>query len=658
MGKIKKTALLILFLLSFLLVGCVEKPTNGENGNNNNGNSNNNEVVLPDLANSTKAFKEEIIYVNVKQNGTVENIQSSNKIKNTTFNYYEDYGQFLSNGNLNITSNKGEILIKEDEEKALIPSLGEHNNFYYILTLNKDYYEKLLPFNVDINYVLNNKVVGYSELIGSSGILDMKITFTINEEAEEYFKTMFGAQIQIPFDSEKVEIIEAENALAKVVVAKTITLAYMAMPGQNLEIDLKLKVNDFAFEGLQATYQEFSLLDLIDNFINLKDLDFSQIDDFKDGVETVLEEFSTAKIQLDQLFNGLGLLTEESLSELLNRDNFSQLDELIESLNSSSFKQGYTLPSQAIKYIGLSNRDEYVENYNILQNAVNNDIKNLTNSYYNLTNLLNQIDNVINNLDTINNYKIEYQEFVNIIDNLIQLKSKLNNFEINLSIEDIIINKNELADSFNEIGTINNQIKESFQTLILAMSTLPFHISELSSLFDLFIELSEFVRYVSNLENSLSKLVNKIKIDQEDNVFSVIYQSGLEQFVEAILDGQGGNPALLDALALIVAEMGELNELDDLDQLKTLIKKDEVTQFRPIDEVLQGFIEMNKALTVVQEDQAMSFYDGLTLISLMGEILKQIPDNVLANNCEKVSFTSKFNLPPTFIQFVIKQQPF
>lgn len=650
MKKFKKIALFSLLLLSLGLVSCVDKRPD------ENGDGTNNDILLPDKENPVISAKEEIIYVNIKQNGVVENIQASNKIKDTEFKYYEDYGVFLNEGNLNISSNKGEIIIEEN--RALIPSLSSLKNFYYILSLDKDYYEEKLPFNIDFEYQLDGKVVGYSELIGASGIVDMKIKFTVNEAADDYYKSMFGAQVQIPFNSEKVEIIEAENVLTKVVVAKTITLAYMAMPGQNQEINLKLKVNDFGFDGIQATYQEFSISDLLKSFINLEDFDLSQIDELRGGVDLIIAEFSNAKLQTDQLFWGLSLLTEENLRALLNVEKFSELSGLIEALNSSSFGQGLRLPAQAVKYVGITNRDQYVNKYNNFQVKVTDDITNITKSYERLMIALDQIEQLINDLDTINGYATKYLKFEDIISDLSLIKKEISKIGTNLSLEDIISNKDQLVLSFKTIGELNDKIKVSFQTLIMEMSTLPYHVSKLSCLFDLIKELGYFVDYAVSLDNNLTDLVKEIKLDQQASIFSSLYESGLNQFVNGLENGDGENPGLLEALKLIISEMGVIKDLGELDQLLLLLEEDEITKRRLIDDVLRGFIEMNKALTLAQEGQTMSFYDGLSLVAYMGSLLEELPDLGLNSNLEKTSFLSELNLPPIYTQFIVKQQPF
>ncbi len=646
MKTIKKILMFSLIIVSFVLVSCVNEPIDD---NNQKG-----EINLPNIDSPIKAIKEEIIYVSLKQNGTIDNIKASNKITEASFSYYEDYGSFLEEGNLNISSNNGKIIV--NEIKALIPSLNEQNNFYYILSLNKDYYKNLLPFNIDIKYFLDGEITSYQELKGESGTVDMVIKFSVNEGADEYFKTMYGAQIQIPFDSEKVEILNAENALTKVVVAKTITLAYMAMPGQNLEINLKLKVNDFSFAGLEATFQEFRVSDLLNSYINIEQIDLSNITKLKEGLREIILEFSNAKTQTDQLFYGLSLLTEESISNNIDIEELSRLNELINALNSNSFKQGYTLPSLAIKYVGISNRDTYVSKYKNLEVIIENEITKLTNSHLKIVDLLTQIDEIINNLQVIKSYSETYLEFEEIIINLNAIKNKLNSINLSSTLEELILNKEHFKTTFNDIGLLNNKIKNSFQTLILETSTLPYHLSELSCLFDLFKELTVFSNNANNLKNVLNNLTTEIKSDIENNIFSSIYLSGLNQFLDA-LEGESED-ALIPVLEFLVEKMNNEDQTQDIEEFLNLLKKDDFTKRRLIDDVVRGFIEMNKALTTVLEGEQMSFYDSLSLIALIGDLLELVPEGLIAPECERRSFLSEKNLPPSFIQFIIKQQPF
>lgn len=653
MKTIKKIILISLVALSLGLFAC----DNNDINNPNNDNPPSGDVILPDLETSKKAVKEEIIYVDIKQNGMIENIKASNKISNTEVSYYEDYGYFLPKGNLNISSPLGEILFPEEEHKALIPSLEEQDNFYYILALEKEKYQAQLPFDIKIMYKLENNIVGYQEIKGATGNVDIKITFTPNLNADRYFKEYFGAQIQIPLSTEHAELIEAKNALTKILAGKTLTLAYMAMPGQELEIDLKIKAKNFKFDGIQATYQQFDINDLMNSFINLEDFDLSQFNKLEDGVSMIVSEFTAIKEGdegLDQLFNGLEELLSGNLDEFIDKDNFSQLGELINALNDSNFKMGYKSPATAISYLN-ANRDQLKAKYNNLAHDIETNVDELTKSYENIMDSIDQIEEAVV-LFLGYNYQEKYQEFDEIINKLSTIKEKialLNENEIDLKY--LINKKDEVLPIFSDIGTLNMEIKTHFQSLIVNFSSFAFHLSELSPLFDLIIGFGNFIEKISGLKTNLETLVSEIKKDKNDNVF--ISTIIIDPFLEGIENGSNGNPSLLSALEEVISQTSDF-DLSELDQLATLFEKDMKTNLRKVDMIAIGFIEMNKALTLPQEGEEISFYDGLTLFTMIEEVVEFIPDFKAFDESLIRSFLSDENLPPKLVQFVIKQQPF
>ena len=127
--------------------------------------------------------------------------------------------------------------------------------------------------------------------------------------------------------------------------------------------------------------------------------------------------------------------------------------------------------------------------------------------------------------------------------------------------------------------------------------------------------------------------------------------------MEGIENGSNGNPSLLSALEEVISQTSDF-DLSELDQLATLFEKDMKTNLRKVDMIAIGFIEMNKALTLPQEGEEISFYDGLTLFTMIEEVVEFIPDFKAFDESLIRSFLSDENLPPKLVQFVIKQQPF
>lgn len=652
MKTIKKIITVIsLIVLSLGLFACNKE----DNNNSNNDTPPNGNIILPDIEAPNKGVKEEIIYIDIKQDGEVENIKASNKLTNTEFSYYEDYGYFLSKGNLNITSPLGEIVLPEELDKALIPSLDEHESFYYILALEKEKYQNRLPFNIEIVYKLENDIVSYSDLIGASGNVEIKILFTPNPDANSYFKDYFGAQIQIPLSTEHAKLINAENALTKTLAGKTLTLAYMAMPGQELEINLKIKAKNFKFDGIQATYQQFDVNELINNFIDLDGFDLSELTELETGINMIISQFINAKEGeegLDAFFSGLEDLL--SLSELLNPETFSELDELISGLTDGSFQMGYNLPINFLSpvaedYEGLETKYRtFADNLDVI-------VDEFSQTYLSITEYLESLRNAID-VFISSNYLQTYQELSEIIIKLETIKTKLIplSFVEEMDLMFLINNKELVLPILADIASLNNEIKTHFQSLITTFSPFAYHLSEFELIFALTDEFVNFVTLAQTLKVTLESLVSEIKADIENEVF--VSDVFLLTFIKGLEEGSNDDPALIDALGLIVTMFSSF-DFGDLDQLKVLFIQDEETNLRTIDLILFSFIEMNKGLTLPQYGQEISFYDSLTLLTTIEEMIEFIPDLKPYDSSLIKSFLSEENLPPSLIQFVVKQRP-
>lgn len=647
MRVMKKIILSSLIMLMLLLTSCF--PNNG----NDNTNSDDNNLNLPNASEYITARKEEIIYVNIKQNGEVDTIKATNKIKDTAFSYYVDYGKFLSEGNLNITSGKGEIII--DNNKALIPSLDSYENFYYILSLDKEHYESLLPYEIEVEYKLNDKRVSYHDLVNKSGTVDMKILFKHNNEANNYFKNHFGAQIQIPFDNENVEIIESPNLMSKAIVGKTITLIYMAMPQTDLEINLKLNVKNFHFSGIEATYQEFNINDLINNFINFDDISFSDMTNLSEGIDLIVEEFSNVKEenQLNTLFNGLNDFKLDDINESINEEELMELETLVEALNNDTLKNLISSPINALRN-NLDNKATYIEKYNLLNKSINDDIKKLTGSYYNVMtfNTNTQID--------FSNSLLMLEAFDLIISNLELIKEETNNiFKNEFDLISLLEDKETLINTLNTIDEKTLEIKQLFQYLITNSVILSDNIKELFHFIEPLINLKESL---TSLTSNLRTLVNEVRKDKENDVFSSS-NINIYLLLQTMEEGMLGNPPMLLTLEEYVDNSND--DFEELDQLKELLEyttiqtlEDEELTIKKVDALTFGFMFMNQALALPQQGQPMSFYDGLAMISSLKEILPLLPKFSDLNEEDIKSFLSNENLRTSYVQFIIKQQPF
>ena len=150
---INKIFSIVLLLIGiFVISGCESKPPVDDNKKP--------EIKLP--ITTKKASSDETIYVIVDSENQISSIKSSHHLTNAEFAKYEVHGKFLPDGHLNITNGLAQIEIKD--EIAYVPSLSNHDSFFYTLNLDKEYYETKLPFSMKTTYKLNGEEVTSDKL--------------------------------------------------------------------------------------------------------------------------------------------------------------------------------------------------------------------------------------------------------------------------------------------------------------------------------------------------------------------------------------------------------------------------------------------------------------------------------------------------------------
>lgn len=650
----KIIALIIVLLLSFSIVAC---DNNGSNNGSNNGNDKP-VITLPDENNTLEKEKDEIIYVNMNQNGNIDSIKTTNRIKNSVFSYYKDYGKFLTTGNLNITSGKGPILIEEDY--ALIPSLQEDKNMFYTLNLNNEHYEPLLPFIITSSYKLNGDEVTYQELKNATGEVTLNFNFQSNANANSFYINNFAAQVQIPINIDNADIISAQGSMQQILIGKEISLVYMIMPGTNANIEIVLDAYNFSFAGLQAVLQPFEISSMLE-FLSIDDLgDFDfDLDNMPDQLDILINTLEDeVKTQLDPLFVDLF----PNLNEIPNQlSMLDQLEDLVDGLNNPLLQTPLSLLTRNTSY-----RAGFTDNRHLFVTPVSNielGITNLNNQYLLLQYALNNLDLNYDLTPVVDEYQLLYSLFDEVIEELKNIKLKLNTLasydELTLGL--LINEKENFITLFNNIGDSSDLIKTNLQTLIKGMFVLPNKLEPLlGGLAQIANPLIDFFNIVEDLYDDFSFLAVKIKEGLDNDWFSIISKTIISAFYDSLVKEEPIDSnmdvedlGLLQGLELILIAKQQLVELEEV---KDLYKVDLETGFRQIDMIGYAFIQINEGLSLVQENEEISFYEGMDLIKQLPLILELIPEE--NNNDPLPSFLSNLNVTPKTVQFIYKQQGF
>ncbi len=614
------------------------------------------DITLPTEV--VKAKSDEVIFVTYNEDGILKSMTASNHISNSSFINYQQYGSFLQSNNLNITSPDAKIKLEEDY--ALIPSLDEYDSFFYLLNLDKEHYNNKLPFNITTKYLLDGNEVKATDLSKSNGQVKLMYEIKPNILSNVYYQSSFAMQIQIPINLANANIINAPNTMSKVLVGKTMTLAYMVMPGQSLDIEIELEVKNFKFAGFEAVMMPFNLLDMAKDLINAEALGLDQFTTLEAAFEMMILEFSNANNEMSMFFDNLGHLND--INSQLDLSLFSQFEELIEGINNDQLHQGYTslISGDVFSLLHKDKVAQFIEPVKLVRKSTSN----LTSKYEMLKKQLEILEVISIIIEPATaKYQQSFKLFSTIIQQFESMKVSIGNIvRLDLSDLDLLMNNKDLiVTELNNLDTKINLVKQYFQKLINSMYPLAEELGAIvnsidnviNSVISIYEELSTLIVHIT----TLAGLINN---GLDNGWFNIIVRDRITTFRDSLTNIYSGSqePGLIQMLELAKAGFEQYNFEEikqSLEPLKDMFVADMETYIRPIDMFHLGFSKMNETLLLKQENMPFSFYDSINMIVSLKNILELLPPKLEG---ELPSFLSDKNDSPNSLQFVIKHSGF
>lgn len=284
-------------------------------------------ITTSAMASVSHTNKEEIIYINLHSDGSVDNIYVVNVFDLDEDGKIIDYGDYTSLRNL--TNN--DALTFEDQKVTVDTTAGK---FYYEGQLN----HQIIPWDFDISYTLDNDSMTADDIAGMSGYLELKIDINQNNESISDFFDNYGLQISLQLDGNKTSHLIADKA-TEANVGKYRQLTYTVLPGEEETFIIEADVLDFEMSGISINAVPLVMdidIDLEDNedIIDLQE-GITELTDgsveLDDGATDLLggtTELKDGVIELDdgtdELYDGVVEL-REGVIELL--DGATDLDE-------------------------------------------------------------------------------------------------------------------------------------------------------------------------------------------------------------------------------------------------------------------------------------------------------------------------------------------
>ncbi|WP_195925858.1 hypothetical protein [Sarcina ventriculi] len=364
--------------------------------------------------------KEENVYINLKDDGSVEGIYVVNEFDAGNQTTITDYGKYSSV--LNLSTNE-EIKVNGD---MITFNTDDNGMFYYQGNMEST----KIPWNIDISYYLDDKEVQASSLAGKSGKLKIAISIKDNEDMEDTFFDNYLLQMTATFNSEKCKDIVSEQATIAN-VGDTKQLTYTILAGSNSEFTIEAAVTDFEMDPItinavpmNISIDDIDVSDLKDSLIKLRDgvakIDdgssdlYSGSKDLSNGTKSLLDGTNSLSSGAEKLQNGFKTLKEAM--DTLNSNSFSLTNgskEVLNALNTinSALDSLNEASNQVQQLVEGSNEfasgmKELAEKNNDLYNKVNPILEVVREKLAQIkdTNFKEEFDSITNKEDYLNAY--------------------------------------------------------------------------------------------------------------------------------------------------------------------------------------------------------------------------------------------------------------
>ena len=250
--------------------------------------------VTPVYAADENTPKDENVYVNLNQDGSVDGIYVVNS-----------YRLDADTQVVNLTSD-AEI----QQQKGTVTVDAQAGEFFYQGNLQS----KEIPWEISISYTLDGKEVSAEELAGKNGKLGISIHVGQNDQVDSEFFDNYLLQVTLTMDMERCSNLEAPGATAANVGTDK-QLVYSILAGSEKDITVTADVLDFemdaiSFQGLPMNLdvdrELFSLDDLHDKAGEVSDA----ADEFSNGAQDLEGGVNSLQEGVEGLQSGAESLKE------------------------------------------------------------------------------------------------------------------------------------------------------------------------------------------------------------------------------------------------------------------------------------------------------------------------------------------------------------
>ncbi|MCR5692011.1 MAG: hypothetical protein K6G62_07315, partial [Eubacterium sp.] len=303
------------------------------------------------MTGKAKYKKDENIYGILAATGQLEQMYVVNQFEVTKAGQITDLGNYDEIANLTDTSTL------ETQGKRISFSANKGNFYYQGSKQNAD-----LPWTFQIKYYLDGREVDAGSLAGAKGDLKLRIKSQKTKGVDPVFYDNFMLQISLTLDNEKASRVQSPDATVAD-AGSSRQFNYTVMPGEDADILLAAKVEDFEMDGISIAAIPFNMtMDLPDSDGMVKGMNklsdgVSDLDDgvgeFKDGLGEYVAGVELFDQGIGQINQNMSKLTKGGTS--LQKGS-SQIDQGLEKIagGGAGLQQGSAQIGQTLNSLAAS----------------------------------------------------------------------------------------------------------------------------------------------------------------------------------------------------------------------------------------------------------------------------------------------------------------
>lgn len=199
------------------------------------------------IAAETNHQKDEVVYVSLDLNGEIAGVYVVNLFDVPTSTTILDYGDYDSVQNLS-------SLTPLQYHDKVIQSEASKGKFFY----QGNHPQATLPWQISINYLLNNQPITPQQLAGESGTVIIDLQVMPNANANPQFTNYYLAQLVVEIDTQKAIVTKAEEATLAYEGSVQI-LNYTLLPTKSLQVQIELEASFFEMNPIKFSAIPFNM---------------------------------------------------------------------------------------------------------------------------------------------------------------------------------------------------------------------------------------------------------------------------------------------------------------------------------------------------------------------------------------------------------------